>query len=54
MDNIGAQKGKFKGYALVRDANGVPRIDDPTNLPQQIKDLLTDDEYFNIYHVNRK
>ena len=53
MNKVGAQAGEFKGYALVRDKNGNPRIDDPENLPQQIKDMLTDDEYFEIYKQAR-
>ena len=54
MNNAGATPAKFKGYGLVRDRNGKPRIDDPATLPQQIKDQLTDDEYFEIYHTKRK
>ena len=50
---LSAQSGKFRGYALVRDANGKPLIDDPHSCPKQIKDLLTDDEYFDIYHIKR-
>jgi hypothetical protein len=46
--------GKWKGYALVRDANGVPKVDDPATLPEQIKEMLTDEEYFSIYKHSRK
>ena len=36
---------KIKAYALVRDANGVPKIDgDPRNMPNEIKDMLTPQE----------
>lgn len=37
-------KMKIKAYALVRDCNGVPRIDDPHNLPEEIKIGITDDD----------
>ena len=53
VHNIGAQPGKFKGFGLVRDKNGKPKIDDPETLPQQIKDMLTDEEYFEIYKTKR-
>ena len=53
MSDIGAQRSGFKGYALIRDKDGNPRIDDPETLPQQIKDMLTDEEYFKIYGHKR-
>ena len=47
-------EGKWTGYCLVRDKDGKPKIDDPATLPQQIRDMLTDDEYFEIYGEKRK
>lgn len=36
---------KAKLYALVRDRNGVPKIDgDPNDLPEPIKAMLTEEE----------
>lgn len=34
-------KGKVKGYILVRDANGKPKIDDLNNIPEPIWNMLT-------------
>ena len=53
MQNVGAQPGGFKGFALVRDKDGNPKIDNPETLPQQIKDMLTDEEYLTIYKTKR-
>ena len=53
MNGVGSQQGKFKGYALVRDKHGNPKIDNPETLPQQIKDMLTDAEYLTIYKTKR-
>ena len=50
----GAQTGKWKGFALVRDKDGRPKIDDPATLPEEIKEMLTDEEYFSIYKQARK
>jgi len=37
---------KPKGYFLVRDKDGKPKIDgDPRQLPQQIIELMTDSEF---------
>ena len=39
------QKPQVKFFALVRDKDGNPRIDgDPNDLPDEIKNLLTNDE----------
>ena len=54
MHKIGAQDGEWKAYGLVRDKDGKPRIDDPDTLPQEVRDMLTDDEYFEIYQEARK
>jgi hypothetical protein len=55
QNQVSAQPaGIWKAYGLVRDAEGNPVIDDPDTLPQQIKDLLTDEEYFTIYNEQRK
>lgn len=39
-----ANPGKIEMFALIRDANGKPKIDDPTNIPKPIWDLLTTEE----------
>lgn len=39
-----ATKAKLKGFGLVRDKNGKPKIDDYKNCPQEIKDMLTQKE----------
>ena len=36
-----SQVGKMKGYALVRDKDGRPKIDDIHNIPGPIWDMLT-------------
>jgi len=38
------QTAKFKGFALIRDKNGKPKIDDYKNCPQEIKNMLTKTE----------
>lgn len=38
---IGAKKAKVKGYGFVMKANGMPRIDNPLEVPQQAWDTLT-------------
>lgn len=42
--NVTAQKVKLKGFALIRDKNGKPKIDDYENCPKEIKAMLTDEE----------
>ena len=42
--SIGAKKGKVKGYALIRDKEGKPKIDDVKNCPPELWALLTDIE----------
>ena len=39
-----AEKAKMKGFGLIRDKNGKPKIDDYKNCPQEIKDMLTKTE----------
>lgn len=34
-------KGKIKGYAFVMMSNGMPRIDNPLDVPKQAWDTLT-------------
>ena len=41
---IKAGKAKLKGFGLVRDKNGKPKIDDYKNCPQELKDMLTKQE----------
>ena len=41
---VNAGKAKLKGFGLVRDKNGKPKIDDYKNCPQEIKDMLTKKE----------
>lgn len=36
--------GKVKAYALVRDKDGKPKIDDIHGVPESIWELLTEDE----------
>lgn len=50
MANTTANSSKFKGYALVRDKHGKPKIDDPMNLPKPIFDMLTEEEKKEIYN----
>lgn len=47
MNNATVVKPKLKGFGLIRDKNGKPRIDgDPRNLHPAIKELMTSEEYF--------
>ncbi len=39
--NVNAEKTELKGFVLVRDKNGKPKIDDYKNCPDEIKALLT-------------
>ena len=48
--NVSATRTKFKGYALVRDKDGKPKIDNPATLPRPIFDMLTEEEKEEIYH----
>ena len=52
MLNVSA--GKFRGFGLVRDKDGKPKVDDPDSLPQEIRDILTDEEYLEILGEERK
>lgn len=52
MTNVKAEDAKFKGYALVRDKNGKPKIDDPYSIPKPIFDMLTEQEKEDLYHGN--
>ena len=42
--DVSAKKAKFKGFALVRDKGGKPKIDDYKNCPEEIKAMLTQTE----------
>jgi hypothetical protein len=37
-------KSKCKGYVLIRDKNGNPKIDDIYNIPKKMWELLTTEE----------
>lgn len=50
MADVKATPGAFKGYALIRDKEGNPKIDDPMNLPKPIFDMLTKKEKEEIYN----
>lgn len=39
-----ALKPKVKGYALVRDAAGRPKVDDPASLPPEVVKTLTPED----------
>ena len=41
---MNSSNGKVKAFALVRDKSGKPKIDNIKGIPNQIWDLLTDDE----------
>jgi len=42
--DVNAKPFEFKGFALVRDKNGKPKIDDYKNCPDEIKAMLTNQE----------
>lgn len=44
MNEVKAPIVKMKGFSLVRDKNGKPKIDNYKTCPQEIKDLLTKEE----------
>lgn len=44
MIKANAAPGQFKGFILVRDKDGKPKIDDYNNCPREIKAMLTDEE----------
>lgn len=46
--------GKFKGFALVRDKDGNPKVDDPDNLPPEIYNALTDKDKEYLYGTNSR
>jgi len=42
---IGAQKGKWRAFGLVRDKNGKPKVNkDISKIPKPIWDMLTPEE----------
>lgn len=43
-NNTSAVKFEIKALGLVRDAHGNPQIDDYSTCPDEIKDLLTQEE----------
>lgn len=49
MANANAIPGKLKLFALVRDKDGRPKIDNPQTLPAEIFAALTADEVEEIY-----
>ena len=52
-NNMGATPGKFKAFAMVRGADGKPKIDDPATMPEQLQAMLTDDEYLDVYKKDK-
>jgi hypothetical protein len=38
------KKAKWKAFALIRDKDGKPKIDDKNNIPEQIWNMLTETE----------
>jgi hypothetical protein len=44
MSNVGAQKARWTGFGLVRDAQGRPKFDSTQGIPPEIWRLLTADE----------
>jgi hypothetical protein len=44
VSNVSACDTVIKGFGLVRDKDGKPKIDDPKNLPIEIYNMLTDEE----------
>jgi len=46
MVAVAGPKPKVEMYGLIRDKNGKPKVDgNPDDLPQQIKDMLTPDDW---------
>lgn len=43
--NAVAQKGKFKGYGLVRNRQGQPQFNDWDNIPRVFHTLLSDEDW---------
>ena len=39
-----SRAGTYKGTFVIRDKNGNPKFDDPSNVPQKILDVLTEDD----------
>ena len=49
-----SQPAKWKGYAMIRTKDGTPKIDGKwEDQPQEMIDMLTDDEYFIIFKTKR-
>lgn len=44
MPSVNASGATMKGYSLVRDKHGRPKVDDPSTLPPQILMMLSDDD----------
>jgi hypothetical protein len=49
MTDVKSTSGKFKAFALVRDKDGKPKIDDPATLPAELFKALTAKEVKEIY-----
>jgi len=52
MQSVKSLPGKMKGYGIVRDKNGNPKIDNPEKLPKEILDSLSEQDRNYIYGNN--
>lgn len=51
MIRVKAQKGKLKGYGLVRNAKGEPKFDNYEDIPKVFHSLLTEEDWI---YINEK
>jgi len=49
MLSVKAGEAVMKGYALVRDKNGNPKVDHPENIPTEVWDQLSEKDKEFIY-----
>ena len=53
-NNVNAQRGTFKGYGLVRNAQGQPQFSDWENIPEVYHPLLTEEDWEYIRQMRDK
>jgi hypothetical protein len=51
MSKVNAEKGKFKGYALVRNSAGQPQFNDYEDIPEVFHAALTEEDWI---YINSK
>lgn len=54
MINHSADQATTRMVAIVRDKDGKPKFDDPMNVPQEILDVLTPEDFDHLTQLQRE